>query len=155
VSLLHLITLKNWMTTNLATITFQLFLTSFCNQGAHSVGDGGQGGIDEACFSPSQINYLFGTTKSSQDPKSVVVGSLKTNLDHKHVCLFLSSLVPVAWASISFPLVNFNMCLMRILMIWLQWHNYIIGMYCACWQEGVLKVLGEWRYINRIIMMGR
>lgn len=68
------------------------------------------------------------------------------------VSFSLSLLVSVTGA---FLCVNFNTCLMRILMIWLQWHNYIIGMYCACWREGVLKVLGEWRYINRIIMMVR
>lgn len=68
-------------------------------------------------------------------------------------CFPPSWFMPVSRAY--FFLVNFNTCLMWILMIWLQWHNYIIGMYCACCWEGVWKVLSEWRYINRIIMIMR
>lgn len=81
------------------------------------------------------------------------MGSLEASCNYKHVCLFPSLLVPVS--DVRFFLVNFNTCLIRILMIWLQWHNYIIGMYCARWWEGVWKVLSDWCYINRIIMTVR
>ena len=84
------------------------------------------------------------------------MGLLKASYNYKCVCLLPSLLVLVSGAHFFFFfLMNFNTCLMWNLMIWLQWHNYIIGMYCACWREGVWKVLSEWCYINRIIMIVR